>query len=427
MSDTMKEYIAEAEKDMLHTYNRYQIVLDKGEGVHLYDTDGKKYLDFVAGIAVFALGYQNKAYNDALKAQIDKVIHTSNYYYNVPAIEAARKIKKVSGMDRVFFTNSGAEAVEGAIKAARKYAYLKDGCTDHEIIAMNHSFHGRTMGALSVTGNPKYREAFQPMIGHIKFAELNDFQSVLDQVTDKTCAIIAETVQGEGGIYPATKEFLEGLRKLCDEKDIILILDEIQTGMGRTGTMWRCEAEDVVPDVMTFGKAFGGGVMPITGFICRPHMWSQPLIDNPYLLGSTTFGGNPVCCSAAIATIRYMLAHDIPGQCRDKGALLKKGLEDMAAKYPTVVKEVRGVGMMLAVEFYSDEIGYEFSKEMYNHKVIIAGTLNNAETIRFEPPGVLTEEEIATVIQAAHESAAKAKEVMKLWQFPIPSHARLYY
>ena len=222
----MKEYIAEAEKDLLHTYNRYQIVLDKGEGVHLYDTDGKKYLDFVAGIAVFALGYQNKAYNDALKAQIDKVIHTSNYYYNVPAIEAARKIKKVSGMDRVFFTNSGAEAVEGAIKAARKYAYLKDGCTDHEIIAMNHSFHGRTMGALSVTGNPKYREAFQPMIGHIKFAELNDFQSVLDQVTDKTCAIIMETVQGEGGLHPANEEFLKQVRDLCDERDILLILDE---------------------------------------------------------------------------------------------------------------------------------------------------------------------------------------------------------
>ena len=230
MSDTMKEYIAEAEKDLLHTYNRYQIVLDKGDGVYLYDIDGKKYLDFVAGIAVFALGYQNKAYNDALKAQIDKVIHTSNYYYNVPAIEAARKIKKVSGMDRVFFTNSGAEAVEGAIKAARKYAYLKDGCTDHEIIAMNHSFHGRTMGALSVTGNPKYREAFQPMIGHIKFADLNNFQSVLDQVTDKTCAIIMETVQGEGGLYPATEEFLKQVRDLCDERDILLILDEIGRG-----------------------------------------------------------------------------------------------------------------------------------------------------------------------------------------------------
>lgn len=156
----MKEYIDEAERDLLHTYNRYQIVWDKGDGVHLYDLDGREYLDFVSGIAVFALGYNNKAYNDALKAQIDKVIHTSNYYYNVPAIEAARKIKKISGMDRVFFTNSGAEAIEGAIKAARKYAYLKDGTTDHEIIAMNHSFHGRTMGALSVTGNPHYREAF---------------------------------------------------------------------------------------------------------------------------------------------------------------------------------------------------------------------------------------------------------------------------
>ena len=227
MSETMKKYIEEAEGALLHTYNRYQIVLDKGDGVYLYDTDGKKYLDFVSGIAVFALGYNNKAYNDALKAQIDKLLHTSNYYYNVPAIEAAKKIKEVSGMDRVFFTNSGAEAVEGAIKAARKYAFLKDGKTDHEIIAMNHSFHGRTFGALSVTGNPHYREAFQPMIGNIRFADINDFDSVLANVNDKTCAIIMETVQGEGGIYPATEEFLTKVRKLCDEKDILLILDEI--------------------------------------------------------------------------------------------------------------------------------------------------------------------------------------------------------
>ena len=208
MSETMKAYIEEAERDLLHTYNRYQIVLDRGEGVYLYDTDGKKYLDFCAGIAVFALGYGNREYNDALKAQIDKVIHTSNYYYNVPAIEAARKLKKISGMDRVFFTNSGAEAVEGALKAARKYAYLKDGRTDHEIIAMNHSFHGRTFGALSVTGNPKYREAFEPMIGHVKFADLNDFGSVTEQVTDRTCAIILETVQGEGGLVPAGESAL---------------------------------------------------------------------------------------------------------------------------------------------------------------------------------------------------------------------------
>ena len=219
MSETMKNYIEEAEKALLHTYNRYQIVLDRGEGVYLYDIDGNKYLDFVSGIAVFALGYNYKDYNDALKEQIDKILHTSNYYYNVPAIEAAKKIKKASGMDRVFFTNSGA-AVEGALKAARKYAFLKDGKTDHEIIAMNHSFHGRTFGALSVTGNPHYREAFEPMIGNIKFADFNDFESVLSCVTDKTCAIIMETVQGEGGIYPATEEFLTKVRALCDEKDI---------------------------------------------------------------------------------------------------------------------------------------------------------------------------------------------------------------
>ncbi len=204
MSEMMQKYIDEAEKALLHTYNRYQIVLDRGDGVYLYDIDGKKYLDFVSGIAVFALGYNNKEYNDALKAQIDKLLHTSNYYYNVPAIEAAKKIKEVSGMDRVFFTNSGAEAVEGALKAARKYAFLKDGKNDHEIIAMNHSFHGRTFGALSVTGNPHYREAFEPMIGNIKFADLNDFDSVLKCVNDKTCAIILETVEGAGGIFPAT-------------------------------------------------------------------------------------------------------------------------------------------------------------------------------------------------------------------------------
>ena len=209
MSAEMKEYICEAEKALLHTYNRYQIVLEKGEDVHLYDMDGKKYLDFVSGIAVFALGYHNTEYNDALKAQIDKIIHTSNYFYNKPAIEAAKKLKKISQMDRVFFTNSGAEAIEGALKAARKYAYLKDGTRDHEIIAMNHSFHGRTFGALSVTGNPKYREAFEPMIGNIKFADFNNFESVLEAANTKTCAIIMETVQGEGGIHPATEDFLK--------------------------------------------------------------------------------------------------------------------------------------------------------------------------------------------------------------------------
>ena len=290
----MKEYIEEAERDLLHTYNRYQIVFDRGDGVYLYDLDGKKYLDFVAGIAVFALGYHNESYNQALKDQIDKLIHTSNYYYNVPAVEAARKIKKVSGMDRVFFTNSGAEAVEGAIKAARKYAYLKDGTTGHEIVAMNHSFHGRTMGALSVTGNPHYREAFEPGIGNIRFADMNDFDSVAAAVNDRTCAILMETVQGEGGIYPAQEEFLKKVRALCDEKDILLILDEIQCGMGRTGYMYAWQKYGVKPDIMTTAKALGCGV-PVGAFLMTEKVAANSLGAGDH---GTTYGGNPLACCA---------------------------------------------------------------------------------------------------------------------------------
>lgn len=298
----MKEYIEEAEKALLHTYNRYQIVLDKGDGVNLYDIEGRKYLDFVSGIGVFALGYRNEEYNDALKAQIDKLIHTSNYYYNVPAIEAAQRLKKISGMDRVFFTNSGAEAAEGAIKAARKYAYLKDGHTDHEIIAMDHSFHGRTMGALSVTGNPKYREAFGPMIGNIRFAEMNDFDSVKRSVTDKTCAIMFETVQGEGGIHPATKEFMEQIKALCEENDILLILDEIQCGMGRTGTMYAWQRYGVKPDIMLTAKALGGGI-PVGAFLMTEHVAQNSLTSGDH---GTTYGGNPLAAAAINKVLDYL-------------------------------------------------------------------------------------------------------------------------
>ena len=266
MISCSKEYIDRAEQVILHTYNRFQIVLEKGQGVRLYDVEGKEYLDFAAGIAVFALGYNNPEYSQALKDQIDKIIHTSNLYYNKPMIEAAEKLVKASGLSKVFFTNSGTEAIEGAIKVARKYAYLKDGCTDHEIIAMEHSFHGRSLGALSVTGNTHYQEPFKPLIGGVKFARFNDLESVKAQITDKTCGIIMETVQGEGGIYPADPEFIKGVRKLCDERDILLILDEIQCGMGRTGDMFACQGYGVMPDVMTCAKALGCGV-PVGAFV----------------------------------------------------------------------------------------------------------------------------------------------------------------
>ena len=254
------EYMEQTEQYVLHTYNRFPLVIDHGEGVHLYDTDGKAYLDFAAGIAVYALGYSNDDYKKAVKDQVDKVIHVSNLFYNVPMGSAAEKLAKASGMDKVFFTNSGTESIEGAIKVARKYAYLKDGSNNHEIIAMNHSFHGRSLGALSVTGNTHYQDPFKPLIGGIKFADFNDLESVKAQITDKTCAIIMETVQGEGGIYPATKEFLQGVRDLCDEHDILLILDEIQCGMGRTGKLFAWQDYGVQPDVMTCAKALGYGI-----------------------------------------------------------------------------------------------------------------------------------------------------------------------
>lgn len=391
----MSSYIEEAEKALLHTYNRYQVVFEKGEGVHLYDMDGKEYLDFVSGIAVFALGYQNQEYNDALKAQIDKIIHTSNYYYNIPAIEAARKLKKISGMDRVFFTNSGAEAIEGAIKTARKYAYLKDGTTDHEIIAMNHSFHGRTMGALSVTGNPHYREAFEPMIGNIKFADLNDFDSVLAQVTDKTCAIILETVQGEGGIYPATEDFLQKVRKLCDEKDILMILDEIQCGMGRTGAMFAWQRYGIKPDVMTTAKALGCGV-PVGAFLMTEKVGAHSLVAGDH---GTTYGGNPLACAAICKVIELFEKQKVLENVKAVGDYLGKRLDELVEEFDCVETR-RGIGMMQGLVF-NRSVGDIIVRAMENGLILInAGT----NIIRFVPSLIITKENVDEMMEILHKS-----------------------
>ena len=387
--ETMKEYIEEAEKALLHTYNRYQVVLDKGDGVYLYDIEGKKYLDFCAGIAVFALGYNNKKYNDALKTQIDKLLHTSNYYYNVPAIEAAKKMKKVSGMDRIFFTNSGAEAIEGAIKAARKYAYLKDGSTDHEIIAMEHSFHGRTMGALSVTGNPKYREAFQPMIGNIRFAQMNDFESVLANVTDKTCAILFETVQGEGGIYPATCEFMEKVKALCEERDILLILDEIQCGMGRTGTMFAWQKYGIKPDIMTTAKALGCGV-PVGAFMMTEKVGQNSLTSGDH---GTTYGGNPFAAAAINAVIDLFEENHVLDNVNEVAPYLEKKLDELAAKHDCIVTR-RGAGLMQGLVF-NKPVGEIISKALENGLILINA---GADIIRFVPPLVITKENVDEMI-----------------------------
>lgn len=390
----MKAYIEEAESALLHTYNRFQIVLDKGEGVHLYDVNGKEYLDFVAGIAVFALGYGNKAYNDALKAQIDKLIHTSNYYYNVPAVEAAKKLKAASGMDRVFFTNSGAEAIEGAIKTARKYAFLKDGRTDHQIIALEHSFHGRTMGALSVTGNSHYRDAFEPMIGNIRFAKMNDLQSVLDQVNDKTCAILLETVQGEGGLTPATKEFLEGIRKVCDEKDILMMLDEIQCGMGRTGTMFAWQRYGIKPDVLTSAKALSCGV-PMGAFMMTEKVGKNSLVAGDH---GTTYGGNPLACAATNAVFEQYEALHVLDNVNRVAPYLEKKLKEVMSRHACIL-EHRGVGLMQGLLF-DKPVGPIINRAIEKGLLLINA---GANIIRFVPPLVIRESHVDQMIEILEE------------------------
>ena len=382
----MKTYIEEAERSLLHTYNRYQVVFDHGDGVRLFDLDNKSYLDFVSGIGVFALGYGNREYNDAIKRQVDKLLHTSNYYYNVPAIEAAKVIKKVSGMDRVFFTNSGAEAVEGAIKTARKYAYLKDGRTDHEIIAMEHSFHGRTFGALSVTGTKKYREAFEPMIGNIRFAALNDIESVKANISDKTCAILFETVQGEGGIHPADADFLKEVRQICDEKDILLILDEIQCGMGRTGEYFAWQRYGVKPDVMTSAKALGCGV-PVGAFMMTEKVGESSLKAGDH---GTTYGGNPLGGAAICEVLRQFEERHITDHVKETGKYLYEVLERIKNDHPEDITDHRGVGMMQGLEF-DHPVADIINKALEKGLVLInAGT----NIIRFLPPLVIEKADV---------------------------------
>ncbi len=392
----MNNYMEQSENYVLHTYNRFPIVLEKGDGVHLYDTDGKEYLDFAAGIAVFALGYGNKAYNQALKDQVDKLIHTSNLYYNVPMGEAAEKLVKASGMNKVFFTNSGTEAIEGAIKVARKYAYLKDGCTDHEIIAMEHSFHGRSLGALSVTGNAHYQEPFKPLIGGIRFAKFNDLESVKAQITDKTCAIIMETVQGEGGIYPAEKEFLEGVRALCDEKDILLILDEIQCGMGRTGSMFAWQDYGVEPDVMTCAKALGCGI-PVGAFVLNKKTAERSLVPGDH---GTTYGGNPLACHAVSTVFDLFESEHIVEHVRRVAPYLERKLEEVAEAFECVEKR-RGKGFMQGLVIKGKPVGEVVNKAIENGLLVISA---GSDVLRLVPPLVITEGDIDEMIEKLKKS-----------------------
>lgn len=390
------EIMEKAENYVLHTYNRYPVVLDHGKGVRLYDVEGKEYLDFAAGIAVFALGYGNETYNQTLKDQIDRLIHTSNLYYNEPMADAAEKLVKASGMDKVFFTNSGTEAIEGALKAARKYAYLRDGHNDHEIIAMNHSFHGRSMGALSVTGNTHYQDPFRPLIGGIRFADFNDLESVKAQVTEKTCAIILETVQGEGGIYPADPEFLKGVRALCDEKDILLILDEIQCGMGRTGSMFAWQQYGVKPDIMTCAKALGCGI-PVGAFVLNQKTADHSLVPGDH---GTTYGGNPLACAAVSAVFDLFEKEKIVDHVQQVSAYLEKRLDELVEKYDFLTVR-RGKGLMQGLVVSGRPVGEIVQQALKNGLLVITA---GSDVLRMVPPLVITEADVDEMIEKLEKS-----------------------
>lgn len=384
----MNTQIEQSEQYLIHSYNRYPVVLDHGKDVYLFDTEGKKYLDFGGGIAVCALGYSNDFFKNALKDQIDKGIHFSNYFYSEPLMKAAKGLAKASGMDKVFMANSGTEANEGALKLARKYAIMKGHENRHGIVSMNKAFHGRSMGALSVTGTAKYREPFEPMIGGVTFADYNDLDSVKEAVTENTYAIIVEAIQGEGGIYPADPEFLQGIRDLCKENDILMICDEIQCGMGRSGKMFAYQQYGIQPDIVTMAKGIGNGIT--VGAIATTSEIAEALVPGDH---GTTFGGNPLAATAVAATLEEFEKNDIPAHVTEIGAYLKEKLEKLVEE-KEVAKEVRGMGLMCGLEL-SEPAGPYIMKALEQGVIFMSA---GANVIRFIPPLVIEKKHVDEMI-----------------------------
>lgn len=392
----MKELIEESENYLVHSYNRYPVALERGEGVYLYDTDGKKYLDFGGGIAVCALGYSDEAFKEALKAQIDKGLHFSNYFYSEPLKDAAKGLAKATGMDKVFMANSGTEANEGALKLARKYAIMKGHTDRSEIVSMNKAFHGRSMGALSITGTKKYREPFEPLISGVSFADYNDLASVEAKITDKTYAIIVEAVQGEGGVYPAKKEFLQGIRDLCTKHDIMMICDEVQCGMGRTGKMFAYENYEVKPDIVTMAKGIGNGI--VAGAIATTTEIAKALVPGDH---GTTFGGNPLACTAVSTSLALFEKRHILENVNEIGTYLEQKLQELADTC-SVAKEVRGLGLMRGLECDAP-VGEICSKALEKGLIVLSAGTN---VVRFVPPLIIEKSHVDEMIEILKEVLA---------------------
>lgn len=380
------QMIEQAEESLFHVYNRFPVVFDYGKGVHLYDEVDEEYLDFASGIGVMAFGYGNEDYENALITQLKRITHTSNLYYHQPMIEAAGKLCKASGMDKVFFTNSGAEAIEGALKTAKKYVYNKKGPGDYEIIAMENSFHGRTVGSLSVTGTEHYREPFYPLMSGVKFATFNDFGSVLANLTDNTCAIIMETVQGEGGLYPAEQDFISKVRELCDDEGILLILDEVQCGMGRTGSMYAYQKYGIKPDILTTAKALGNGV-PIGAFAVSKEVAENSLVPGDH---GTTYGGNPLCTAAVSQVFDMFEDYKIIDHVNEITPYFSEALDKLVEKYDFVVGK-RGMGLMQGLVLTIPVKEVVTKALLEQHLVVLSA---GSDVLRLLPPLVITKKDV---------------------------------
>jgi len=383
------DLITRANNVIMATYKRFPLVFDKGQGCVLTDSEGKEYLDFVAGIAVDALGHSDPGLLAAMQAQMEKLVHISNLYWSEPGIELAEMLTKASGLDKVFFCNSGAEASEAALKLCRVYGKLKKSKDAVEIIAMNQSFHGRTYAAITATGQKKYQENLEPLMPEIYHVAYNDIDALKAQISPKTCGIILEPIQGEGGIYPADPDYLKEVRKICDEQNIVLIFDEVQTGIGRSGKLFAYQQYGVVPDVVTMAKGLGGGV-PIGGIIAKEHI-AEVFTPGTH---ASTFGGNPFVCAAAKYVIETLTTTGFFEAVTEKGDYLKTKLEALRKDHPAI-KEVRGMGLIVGVQIDAD-LAVIVAKAMEKGLLLITAGSN---AIRFVPPLVVSKKEIDQAVQ----------------------------
>lgn len=385
---TNEEIFAKDKSDYLPVFARYNIVLDHGDGPYVYDTKGKKYIDFLAGIAVNVVGHNYKPLVDAVSKQAGKMIHCSNLYYTEVQVEAAEKLKKLSGMDKVFFGNSGAEANEGAIKLARKYATNIEP-EKIQIISALHSFHGRTLATLTATGQDHYHHGFGPLPAGFDYVPYNDIQALEAKMSDKTCAVMLEAIQGEGGVHVPDPDYLPKVRALCDKYNAVLIFDEVQCGMGRTGTFFGCQQFGVKPDIVTLAKGLAGGV-PIGAFMATDKVASAFHAGDH----GSTFGGNPLACAAACVVLDALIDGNLMENAKEIGAYLQSKFEEYKAKYPNLIKEVRGRGLILGMELTRP--GREIANECLDYGAIINCTAGNV--LRFVPPLNITKAHVDELI-----------------------------